>query len=405
MYKAGAGPAAYVCGTFDTKSAELHYLADLLRVAGLRVRLVNLGTQGDGGEVDVPASVVAASHPDGVGAVLGRDDRGAAVGAMAVAFKRWLVGQDDVGGIIGAGGSGNTALLAPAMRALPVGLPKVLVSTVASGNVAPYVGPADITMVHSVTDVQGLNRISRRVLGNAAHALAGMMRHQIPAPATTDKPAVALTMFGVTTPCVQAVTHALETEFDCLVFHATGTGGRAMEKLVDSGLVQGVIDVTTTEVADLLCGGVLACTEDRFGAISRTGVPYVGSVGAVDMVNFGAIESVPERYQGRNLYVHNPQVTLMRTTVEENAAIGHWIGTRLDACTGPLRFLLPEGGLSLIDAPGKPFYDPEADDALFAAIAASLRPRPNRRLERLPFAINDPEFAAALVQAFREVAA
>jgi uncharacterized protein (UPF0261 family) len=178
-----------------------------------------------------------------------------------------------------------------------------------------------------------------------------------------------------------------------------------MEKLVDSGLVQGVIDVTTTEVADLLCGGVLACTEDRFGAISRTGVPYVGSVGAVDMVNFGAIESVPERYQGRNLYVHNPQVTLMRTTVEENAAIGHWIGTRLDTCTGPLRFLLPEGGVSLIDAPGKPFHDPEADAALFTAIEASLRPRPNRRLERLPFAINDPEFAAALVHSFREVAA
>lgn len=405
MNKAGARPAAYVCGTFDTKGAELRYLADLLRTAGQRVRLVDLGTQGDGGDVDVPASVVAASHPAGVGAVLGRDDRGAAVGAMAVAFERWLVGQDDVGGIIGAGGSGNTALVAPAMRALPVGLPKVLVSTVASGNVAPYVGPADITMVHSVTDVQGLNRISRRVLGNAAHALAGMMRHQIPAPATGDKPAVALTMFGVTTPCVQAVTRALEPDFDCLVFHATGTGGRAMEKLVDSGLVQGVIDVTTTEVADLLCGGVLACTEDRFGAISRTGVPYVGSVGALDMVNFGAIESVPERYQGRNFYVHNPQVTLMRTTVEENAAIGNWIGTRLDACTGPLRFLLPEGGVSLIDAPGKPFYDPKADAALFAAIEAGLRPRPNRRLERLPFAINDPEFAAALVQAFKEVAA
>lgn len=405
MNKAGARPAAYVCGTFDTKGAELRYLADLLRTAGQRVRLVDLGTQGDGGDVDVPASVVAASHPAGVGAVLGRDDRGAAVGAMAVAFERWLVGQVDVGGIIGAGGSGNTALVAPAMRALPVGLPKVLVSTVASGNVAPYVGPADITMVHSVTDVQGLNRISRRVLGNAAHALAGMMRHQIPAPATGDKPAVALTMFGVTTPCVQAVTRALEPDFDCLVFHATGTGGRAMEKLVDSRLVQGVIDVTTTEVADLLCGGVLACSADRFGAISRTGVPYVGSVGALDMVNFGAIESVPERYQGRNFYVHNPQVTLMRTTVEENAAIGNWIGTRLDACTGPLRFLLPEGGVSLIDAPGKPFYDLKADAALFAAIEASLRPRPNRRLERLPFAINDPEFAAALVQAFKEVAA
>ena len=178
-----------------------------------------------------------------------------------------------------------------------------------------------------------------------------------------------------------------------------------MEKLVDSGLVQGVIDVTTTEVADFLFGGVLPCTEDRFGAIARTGVPYVGSVGAVDMVNFGALDTVPERYRGRNLYVHNPQVTLMRTTAEENAAIGRWIGARLDACEGPLRFLLPEGGVSLIDAPGKPFHDPAADAALFAGIEATLRPGPNRRLERLPLAINDPEFAAALVQAFREVAA
>jgi uncharacterized protein (UPF0261 family) len=230
-----------------------------------------------------------------------------------------------------------------------------------------------------------------------------MMRHAVPEPDVADKPAVALTMFGVTTPCVQAVTRALEAEYDCLVFHATGTGGRSMEKLVDSRLVQGVIDVTTTEVADLLFGGVLPCSEDRFGAVARTAVPYVGSVGAVDMVNFGALDTVPERYRGRNLYVHNPQVTLMRTTAEENAAIGRWIGTRLDACRGPLRFLLPEGGVSLIDAPGKPFHDPDADAALFAAIEATLRPGPHRRIERLPQAINDPEFAVALVQAFREV--
>jgi uncharacterized protein (UPF0261 family) len=269
--------------------------------------------------------------------------------------------------------------------------------------VAPYVGPADIMMLHAVTDVQGLNRISRRVLGNAAHALAGMMRHAIPQPATADKAAIGLTMFGVTTPCVQAVARALETDHDCLVFHATGTGGRAMEKLVDSGLIAGVIDVTTTEVADFVVGGTLACTEDRFGAIARTGIPYVGSVGACDMVNFGALDTVPERFRGRNLYVHNPQVTLMRTTPEENAAIGRWIGSRLDACPGPLRFLLPEGGVSVIDAPGQPFHDPVADEALLAGVEASLRPRANRRVERLPYAINAPEFAAALVQAYREL--
>jgi uncharacterized protein (UPF0261 family) len=399
------GAAAYVCGTFDTKGAELHYLAGLLRAAGLPVRTVDLSTQGAGERVDVAAAEVVARHPEGADAVLAQDDRGAAVGAMALAFARFAAGLDDVGGMIGAGGSGNTALVAPAMRALAVGVPKVLVSTVASGNVAPYVGPADICLVYSVTDVQGLNRISRRVLGNAAHALAGMMRFPIPEPATKDKPAVGLTMFGVTTPCVQAVTRALEAEHDCLVFHATGTGGRSMEKLVDSGLVAGVVDVTTTEVADFLFGGVFPCTDDRFGAVARTSVPYVGSVGAVDMVNFGALETVPERFKGRNLYVHNPQVTLMRTTPEENALIGRWIGERLNACEGPVRFLLPEGGVSLIDAPGKPFHDPEADAALFEAVEGTVKRTGRRRVARLPHAVNDPEFAAALVAAFREVTA
>jgi uncharacterized protein (UPF0261 family) len=401
----GAAAAAYVCGTFDTKAAELHYLADLLRGAGVRTVTVDLGTREPSSGTDVTATEVAAAHPQGVQAVLGRDDRGTAVSAMTVAFERWLAGRGDIGGIIGAGGSGNTALVAPAMRALPVGVPKVLVSTVASGNVAPYVGPADIMMLHAVTDVQGLNRISRQVLGNAAHALAGMMRYAVPRPATADKPALGLTMFGVTTPCVQAVVKALEADHDCLVFHATGTGGRAMEKLVDSGLVAGVIDVTTTEVADFLVGGVLACADDRFGAIARTGIPYVGSVGACDMVNFGGLDTVPERFRDRNLYVHNPQITLMRTTADENEAIGRWIGTRLEACPGPLRFLLPEGGVSAIDEPGKPFHDPTADAALFAGIEATLRPRANRRLERLPYPINAPEFAAALVRAYREVSA
>ncbi len=395
---------AYVCGTFDTKAAELHYLAGLLRAAGVSVRTVDLGTRRPSDDVDVPAASVAAHHPRGADAVLGGNDRGAAVGAMAQAFARYVATLQDIGGMIAAGGSGNTALVAPGMQSLAVGVPKVLVSTVASGNVASYVGPADIAMIYSVTDVQGLNRISRRVLGNAAHALAGMMQRQIPAAAADERPALGLTMFGVTTPCVQAVTAALEGQYDCLVFHATGTGGQSMEKLVDSGLIAGVIDVTTTEVADLLVGGTLACTEDRFGAIARTGVPYVGSVGAVDMVNFGALGTVPERFKGRNLYVHNPQITLMRTTPEENDAIGRWIGARLNACHGPVRFLLPEGGVSLIDAPDQPFHDPAADAALFAALEATVEPTVQRRLVRLPHAVNDPAFAAALVAAFREIA-
>jgi uncharacterized protein (UPF0261 family) len=230
-----------------------------------------------------------------------------------------------------------------------------------------------------------------------------MAKWRVPA-GTGDKPAIGMTMFGVTTACCTMVREALEAEHDVFTFHATGTGGQSMEKLADSGLVKGLIDVTTTEVPDLLMGGVFPCTEDRFGAVARTRLPYVGSVGACDMVNFGAKETVPAKYQGRNLYVHNPQVTLMRTTPEENKAIGEWIAARLNRCEGEVRFLLPLGGVSAIDAPGKPFHDPEADAALFAAIRATLVQTPRRRLVELPHNINDPDFAAAVVQHYREIA-
>ncbi|MCG6885216.1 MAG: Tm-1-like ATP-binding domain-containing protein, partial [Silicimonas sp.] len=276
---------AVIAGTFDTKGDELSYIADLIRAAGVDVRTVDLGTTGKG-KADVSAAEVAACHPGGADAVLGQTDRGAAVSAMAVAFEAYTRRADWIGGMIGAGGSGGTALVAPAMRALPVGVPKVLVSTVASGNVAPYVGPSDIAMMYSVTDVQGLNRISARVLGNAAHALVGMMQGAIPEVAS--KPAIGLTMFGVTTTAVSRIAEALASTYDPLVFHATGTGGQSMEKLVDSGMIEAVVDLTTTEVADMLVGGVFPATEDRFGAVIRTGIPYVGSVGALDMVNFGA---------------------------------------------------------------------------------------------------------------------
>jgi uncharacterized protein (UPF0261 family) len=395
---------AYVIGTCDTKGPELAYIRGLLEAAGVPSVLVDVGTKSDGSGADVPPQEVAACHPGGADAVFS-DDRGAAVGAMAEALRAFMATRADVGGAIGAGGSGGTALISPALRALPVGTPKVLVSTVASGNVGPYVGPADICMMYAVTDVQGLNSISRRVLGNAAHALAGMMRHPIPPAPAPDKPALGLTMFGVTTPCVQQVAGALEADYDCLVFHATGTGGQSMEKLVDSGLIAGVIDVTTTEICDLLMGGVFSAGEDRLGAIIRTGVPYVGSCGALDMVNFGAMDSVPERYRGRNLYVHNPQVTLMRTTPEENVRMAEWIAARLNQMQGPVRFFLPEGGVSLLDAPGQPFDDPAADAALFDTLEAKVVTSAARRLIRLPGNVNDPAFAAALVTAFRELAA
>jgi uncharacterized protein (UPF0261 family) len=380
---------AYVVGTLDTKGAETAYVAALLAAAGVVTRVVDVSTTGDGGRE------VAQHHPDGADAVL-TGDRGTAVTAMAVALQRYLATRDDVGGVLGLGGSGGTAMITPALQALPVGLPKVMVSTVASGDVAAYVGAADIMMLHSVTDVAGLNRISRQVLGNAAHALAGMLTHTVP-PAE-DRPAVGLTMFGVTTACVTAVRERLADAVDALVFHATGTGGRSMEKLVDDGLISSVLDLTTTEIADLLVGGVMAAGEDRLDAIARTRVPYVGSCGALDMVNFGG--DVPERFADRLLYVHNPQVTLMRTTSAENAAIGEFLARKLNALTGPAIFLLPEGGVSALDAPGQAFHDPEADAALFAAIEKDTLPG---LVRRVPHHINDPEFADAVLAAWQEV--
>jgi uncharacterized protein (UPF0261 family) len=392
----------YVIGTCDTKSGELAYARDLVRSAGVECVLVDVGTRGADGVADVSARAVASMHPQGEGAMLG-DDRGAAVAAMAEALSIWLGGRDDIGAVLGLGGSGNTALVTAAMRALPIGVPKLMVSTVASGNVAAYVGPNDIAMMYSVTDVAGLNAISRKVIGNAAHAAAGMAKWQPPVVAG-DRPGIGMTMFGVTTTCVDQIRERLGGTYESYVFHATGTGGQSMEKLADSGLIVGMIDVTTTEVADFLMGGVFACTEDRFGAVARTKLPYVGSVGAVDMVNFGAKETVAEKYRDRNLYVHNPQVTLMRTTPAENAAIGRWIAERMNRCEGKVRFLLPLAGVSAIDAPGMPFHDPEADAALFDAIRSTFIATPQRRLIELPLNVNDPAFADAVVAEFREIA-
>jgi uncharacterized protein (UPF0261 family) len=262
-------------------------------------------------------------------------------------------------------------------------------------------------MMYSVTDVAGINRISARVLSNAAHALAGMVAWSAAGRRSgaevEDKPAIGLTMFGVTTPCVQAVARQLEETHDCLVFHATGTGGQSMEKLVESGLLAGVIDVSTTEIADEIVGGVLTAGPERLDAIIRTGVPYVGSVGALDMVNFWAMDTVPARFAARNLYRHNQNVTLMRTTPEENVRIGEFIVEKLNRMEGPVRFLIPEKGVSMLDDEGKPFRDPAADKALFDTIAAGFRATADRRLLRLPHHINDRQFSDALVESFREI--
>ncbi len=287
-----------VAGTLDTKGAELRFIRDQIAAAGVRVVLVDLSTSGGPSPADVPPHHVAAYFRGGPNAVF-TGDRGAAITAMAEAFEAWIRRQEPVGGLISAGGSGGSSLVAPAMRALPIGVPKVLISSVASGNVAPYVGPADIMMLYSVTDVAGLNSITRQILANGAAAMVGMVkaraasgeRERAPVRRGGNRPVIGLTMFGVTTPCVEAIVDALEDDFECLVFHATGIGGQSMEKLVDSGAMVGVIDITTTEVCDLLLGGVLPATEDRFGAIARTRVPYIGSCGALDMVNFGPMDT------------------------------------------------------------------------------------------------------------------
>ena len=409
LHRGGAAPVI-VAGTLDTKGAALRFIRDQIAAAGVRVVLVDLSTSGGPSPADVPPHHVAAYVRGGPNAVF-TGERGAAISAMAEAFAAWIRRQDPIGGLISAGGSGGSSLVAPAMRALPIGVPKVLISSVASGNVAPYVGPADIMMLYSVTDVAGLNTVSRQVLANGAAAIVGMVkarsasgeRERTPARRASEKPAIGLTMFGVTTPCVDAIAAALEEDFECLVFHATGVGGQSMEKLVDSGALSAVIDITTTEVCDLLFGGVLPAAEDRFGAIARTRVPYIGSCGALDMVNFGPTESVPERYRGRTLQVHNPTVTLMRTTPEENARVGRWIGERLNRMDGPVRFFLPEGGVSALDAPGRPFSDPGADEELFRALETTVRQTATRRLIRIPANINDPRFSAEIVAEFRRL--
>ena len=393
----------YVIATADTKGDELDYTAACIRAAGAEVLAVDVATlpNAEAERFAIGAATVASFHPRGADAVFGAGDRGSAVAAMGEALERFLLKRDDIAGVVGLGGGGGTSLITRAMRALPLGLPKLMVSTLASGDTAPFVDVSDIVMMPAVTDMAGLNRISRRVLSNAAHAIAGMARAS--AAQEEGRPAIGLTMFGVTTPCVTAVAERLKDEYECAVFHATGTGGRTMEKLAASGFFAGLIDLTTTEVADLLVGGVLPASPDRLDVVAREKLAYVGSVGACDMVNFWAPETVPARFEGRRFHRHNPNVTLMRTNAEECAAIGRFIGEKLSRCGGPVRVLLPEKGVSALDVEGGAFWDPEADAALFDALEAALRPTACRRIERLPLHINDPAFADAAVAAWRQV--
>jgi len=391
----------YIIGTCDTKAAELYFIQSTLADQGVQAKIIDVSTQRHSHHAEIP-NIALIRDAQSQAEVLDGTDRGKSIQMMAEALREYLTQLPDIRGIMGIGGSGGTSLITYALRALPVGIPKIVVSTMASGNTRPFVEATDIILMPSITDLAGLNSISRRILTNAAHALAGMI-HAPLQDVSTDKPALGLTMFGVTTPCVQHIRQQMEQDYDCIVFHATGIGGQSMEKLIASGMMRHVIDVTLTEICDLLMGGILSAGEARMDSVIETRIPYVGSVGALDMVNFGPMDTVPQPYQHRNLYRHNAQVTLMRTTTEENVRMGKWLAVKLNQMEGPVRFLLPEKGVSLIDVPGKPFHDPEADQALFNTLKAEMIQTDQKKLISLPYEINDPAFAEALVASFNEI--
>lgn len=392
-------------GTLDTKGREYAYVRDLIRARGLNTFVLDAGVLGEPVITpDSPASLTAEAGGTSLAALREKRDRGYAIdvmgrGARALALKFLADGKFD--GVISMGGSGGTSIGTTAMQALPVGMPKLQISTMASGDVGPYVGVKDITMMYSVVDVSGLNRLSRRIFANAAGAIAGMVEQSMPK--AEEKPLIGATMFGVTTPCVDRVRERFEGEgYEMLVFHATGSGGRSFEALISDGVFDGVVDATTTEWCDELVGGVLSAGPERLDAAARKGIPQVVSLGALDMVNFGPRETLPEKFEKRNIYIHNPQVTLMRTTPEECTRLGEIIAAKLNKTTGPTALFVPLKGVSAIDVEGMPFHDPVADAALFGAIRAHLD-RSKVELVELDMAINDPAFADAMVDRLQKM--
>jgi uncharacterized protein (UPF0261 family) len=392
-------------GSLDTKGAEYAFLRERLIEHGADVILVDAGVQGEPAiEADVSREEVARAAGADVGELAAAGDRGAAVEAMArgaAAIVERLHGEGRLDGVVGMGGTGGTSLVTHAMQRLPVGVPKLMVSTVGSGDTRPYVGAVDIAMMYSVVDIAGVNQISARIIGNAAAAIAGMASASIPEPAET-RPLIGASMFGVTTPCVTTARERLEEfGYEVLVFHQTGTGGQSMEELVRAGFIVGVLDVTTTELCDELVGGVLAAHPKRLEVAGAVGMPQVVSLGALDMVNFGPMDTVPERFRSRNLYVHNPSVTLMRTTPEECAELGRRVARKLSAATGPTALFVPLQGVSMIATEGQPFHDPEADEALFSAVREGLGP--NVELHELDMDVNDPRFGLAMADRLHEM--
>lgn len=392
-----------ILGTMDTKGEEHAFIADQIRQSGHEVLVIDTGTLGEPRlQPDISREEVARAAGADLAALAVRRDRGQAVKAMSEGAPKILsrlVEEKKIDGVISLGGGGGTAIGTAAMRALPIGFPKLMVSTLASGNTAQYVGSKDIVMFPSIVDVAGLNRISRQIFTRAAGAICGMVETK-PAEGD-DKPIIVASMFGNTTDCVQSAKAILEKEgYEVLVFHATGTGGRTMESIIETGMVSGVLDITTTEWADELVGGILGAGPTRMEAAARNGVPAIVTPGCLDMVNFGTPDSIPAKFEDRIFYEHNPQVTLMRTTPEECAQLGKVLAEKVNLSTGPVTVLIPRRAISVISAPGQKFHDPAADLALFDALKRNLRD--GIKVVELDCAINDPEFAEACARELLE---
>lgn len=390
-----------ILGTLDTKGKEFKFIKEIIESQGLGTIVVNTGVKGEAFfEPDISSEEVAQLGGTTLSDLIADNDRGNAVDVMMKGASKVVLDlyeQDVPAGIISLGGSAGTTIATYAMRALPVGVPKVMVSTLASGDTAPYVGVKDITMMYSVVDISGINSLSSKILTNAAYAISGMAKAVLPK-LEDEKPLIGATMFGVTTPCVTKAREYLESKgYEVLVFHATGTGGRAMEDLIEAGFIKGVLDITTTEWCDELVGGVLSAGPHRLEAAAKKGIPQVVSTGALDMVNFGPIETLPQKFKDRNIYKHNATVTLMRTTVEENQQLGKIIAEKLNLTAGNTALFLPLKGVSLIDVEGQPFYGKEEDEALFSTLKNHIHPE-KIELYEMDKDINDEAFALAMAK-------
>ncbi len=394
-----------IVGTFDTKGEEFKYVKERFEELGVSTLTIHCGVFDPTYAPDVSNEEVTKAVDIELSTIVEKKDRALATQTMTDGIKRLLPALYANGrfqGVFSMGGSGGTSIATAGMQQLPIGVPKIMVSTMASGDTTPYVGASDINMFPSIVDVSGINSFSATIYNNAIHAMVGMLSYDVPQIASA-RPLVACTMFGVTTPCVTKAQQLLEEAgYETLVFHATGTGGRCMESLVRGGFIKGVLDLTTTEWCDELFGGVLAAGPERNDAAALMGVPAVVSVGAMDMVNFGPWDSIPEQHKQRNLYKHNPTVTLMRTTVDENRALGEKLAEKVNQSTGPCTVLLPLGGVSMIDAEGQPFYGPEEDAALFEAVRENIDPG-RAVLKELDAHINDDAFAKAAVEELIEL--